>query len=168
MTRKIRNVLAAALYATLASGVAIPAHAAIVIRDVTDPPPTFWNWGSGDIVITDSVCVGTDQSGFLARWYRIGAWGTGAGGSFFLQGPAPAAGDVLSYTVQWAWSAGQTSGTNLPPLTWQIAFMNPSLDLNCQTAGVNATVIVTIPQADLLAAPAGVYTGTLYLIVAPL
>lgn len=160
--------MAGLLCTCLACGVVNPVRAEIVIRDVLDPPPTVWPWGSGDIVISDSVCVGTDQPGFFARIYRIRATGSGSGGSFFLQGPSPALTDTLSYTVQWNNQANQSSGTNLTAGVQQFAFMNPKLNLACATAGVNATVIVTIPQADLLAAPAGDYEGTLYLTVAPL
>lgn len=156
------------LWACLSSVLATPAWADIVIRDVLDPPPTIWPWGSGDILITDSVCIGTDQPGFFARLYRITATGSGSGGSFFLQGPAPLNNDVLSYTVQWNSQAGQNVGTNLTAGVPQIAIMIPKLDLNCSPSpGVNASVIVIIPQTDLLNAPAGDYSGILYLTVAP-
>jgi hypothetical protein len=144
----------------------ITGQAAIVIRDVTDPSPIAWTWGSGDIQYIDSICVGTDQPGNNFR-YTVTATGSGAGGSFYLQGPQPASNDVLSYTVQWNNRANRTNGVTLTAGVPRNRRANPKLDLACNIVGVNATVIVTIPETDLLNAPAGNYSGTLYLEVAP-
>ncbi|HID48321.1 MAG TPA: hypothetical protein EYP40_01700 [Chromatiales bacterium] len=171
MARSIHQFLTGLAGLCLAGGVMHPASADIVIRDVLDPPPAVWAWGSGDIVITDSVCVGTDQPGRLR--YTITATGSGAGGSFFLQGPAPATNDVLSYTVQWNDRANQTSGVNLTAGTPSSRRARPTVDLDCRRRGaytLNASVIVTIPETGstgLLNAPAGAYSGILYLRVAP-
>lgn len=160
--------MAAVLFFCLAGGMMDTGQADIVIRDVTDPSPVVWAWGSGDIQYIDSVCIGTDQPGFFSRIYRLTATGSGSGGSYYLQGPLPATTDVLSYTVQWNNSANQTTGNNLPAGVQRVKFMNPKLDLACAPSGVNATVIVTISGADLLNAPAGDYSGILYLLVEPL
>ena len=149
-----------------------PALADIVIRDVLDPASTVWTWGSGDIQIIDSVCVGTNEPPRPYR-YTITATGSGSGGSFFLQGPAPLTNDVLSYTVQWNNRANRTTGANLTAGVPRNRRARPKVDLNCLRRGtytLNASVIVTIPEAGptgLMNAPAGDYSGILYLEVAP-
>lgn len=161
-----QNVAARLLLFCLLGGMLSTGQAAIVIRDVTDPSPVLWAWGSGDIQYSDSICIGTDQTTPVIR-YTVTATGSGAGGSFYLQGPQPASTDVLSYTVQWNSRAGQTSGVALTAGLAKNRTATTELDLACSPIGVNATVIVTIPQTDLMTAPAGDYSGVLYLEVAP-
>jgi len=161
----IRKVTTRVICICLLGSMAGTAQADIVIRDVTDPATVVWTLGGGDIQYIDSVCIGvTPQSPV----YDVTATGTGSGGSFFLQGPLPSATDTLSYTVQWSNKAGQTTGTALTAGQPRNTSMgNAKLDLNCNPGGMNATVIVTIPQTDLTNAPNGDYSGTLFLEVAP-
>ncbi|MGH6900490.1 MAG: hypothetical protein ACREJ5_28735 [Geminicoccaceae bacterium] len=114
--------------------------------------------GGGDMRGVDDLCVYSNNGG-----YEITATGNGAGQAFELTGTSSA---TISYTVEWATSAGAATGTALPsavPLAGQGGtFTTP----DCGGAD-NARVIVTVADADLAAAPSDDYTGVLTLLVAP-
>lgn len=127
----------------------------IVINDV-DPLSATWS-GTGTLQLTDDVCVGTNS----ATGYTITASGDGTSNAFTLANGA----DTLVYSVAWAATAAQTTGEALIT-TAASTTQTTAQDLNC--VANSATVIVDIAEVDLLAANAGVHTGTLTLLVTPL
>lgn len=107
-----------------------------------------------------SVCS-TASSGH----YRVRASGSGAGGAFLLT----SGGNTLPYTVQWAGSTGQTSGTNLQANVNSPEFSTSlSNILACIfTQPLTASLIVRLAGTDTANARAGDYTGTLTLLIVP-
>lgn len=101
----------------------------------------------------------------LLRGYSIKATGSSSGGPFTISnGSTP-----MPYTVQWAFSGGQTIGS---ALTSGVSLSgNPGLSLLCGglfgLLASNASLIITLPANSLAAAQAGTYTGTLSLMVSP-
>jgi hypothetical protein len=117
---------------------------------------TTWN-GTGALQLVDNVCVGTNST----TGYTITASGDGDSSAFTLDN----GGSTLAYSVSWAATASQTTGEALAT-TIASATQTTTQDLNC--AAESATVIVDISDTDLLAAEAGVHTGTLTLLVTPI
>jgi len=110
---------------------------------------------------TDDVCVWS-----TTRAYSITATGDGGGGAFTLTGNT--GGDFLAYTVEWAESAGQTSGTALTSGTSLDNRTTTATSTDCNGGNDNnATVIVAVAEDDLAAVTADSYSGTLTLLVAP-
>ena len=95
--------------------------------------------------------------------YSVTATGSGTGSAFQVSSGAA----VLPFDVQWADTAGQAGGTLLQPGTPAGGFANGATGFSCPTQGANASLTVTIRSADIAAAPAGTYTGTLQLLIAP-
>ena len=95
--------------------------------------------------------------------YSVTATGSGTASAFDLSSGAA----ILPYDVQWAGAAGQTGGTLLQPGSPAAGFGGGANGFNCSTQGANASLTVTIRSADIAAAPAGTYTGTLQLLIAP-
>lgn len=127
------------------------------ISNLTDVVTTFD--GTNDIADTQSVCVYRNGTGL----YAITATGDGGvGGNEFIIDTVAA--DELDYTVQWndgTGAVGMTSGTQL---TGQ---QNADVaDPNC-AGGDTANLTIGVLASDMVAAPSGVYTGTLTLVVAP-
>lgn len=143
---------------TMALSVSVPNI--VVIRNVADPAPAAFD-GATDVTFNDNVCVGTNS----ATGYAITATSTngGVGGPFFLTDTVT----NVSYNVAWANSSGAVAGTAfaLSDDTQNYA-AGPIDNLACATT--NATVLITVPAANLLGAPASTYTDTLSLTVAPL
>ncbi|PZQ57526.1 MAG: hypothetical protein DI555_00925 [Novosphingobium pentaromativorans] len=112
---------------------------------------------------SQTVCVYAS----LGR-YSITARGSGASNAFTLGNTANSA-QQLAYTVQWAFTGNQTTGTQL---TAGQALSSPnSINILCSLGGLlasSASLIVTLPSANLSAAQAGSYTGILTLMVAPI
>ncbi|RJF87810.1 hypothetical protein D3874_12895 [Oleomonas cavernae] len=109
----------------------------------------------------DDVCIFSNTGG-----YNVTASGDGTGSAFELTGFST--GDAVPYNVQWATTAGATSGTALTagtPLTGLGgSFTNPTCRGGAQ---LNARVLVDVTEAVLSEAPADNYTGTLTLLVEP-
>lgn len=108
-----------------------------------------------------NLCVWSNTSG---RGYTITAAGSGPGSAFALSDGT----NSLPYAVEWSASAGQSSGSALAagaPLSGlSSAATNPS----CSSGpAASASLIVKMTAADLQAAVASSYTGTLTLVVAP-
>ena len=95
--------------------------------------------------------------------YSVTATGSGAASAFELSSGAA----ILPFEVQWADTAGQAGGTLLQPGTPTAGFANGATGFACPSQGANASLTVTIRSADIAAAPAGTYTGTLQLLIAP-
>ncbi len=118
---------------------------------------------SVDASRAQSLCVWSNTS---TRGYNITATGNGAANAFTLaSGTLP----VVPYTVAWASTSAQTTGTALAAgvaLTGQTSSATRS---DC-SAGPSATasLIVSMSSANLQTMTAGsTYNGTLTLVVAP-
>ena len=109
----------------------------------------------------DDVCVFSNTGG-----YSVTASGDGAGGAFELTGATAA--EPLPYGVQWATTAGATSGTALTPGTALTGLVGTFTNPSCQAgAALNARVLVAVTADDLGVVSADTYTGTLTLTVEP-
>ena len=110
-----------------------------------------------------NVCVWSNTS---TRGYSITATGSGAGSAFTLaNGTNPA----VPYTVQWAGSTGQTSGTALVNGAALSGLTSTATNSDCSAGPTSsASLIVGVASSTLQSMVAGVnYTGTLTLVVAP-
>lgn len=144
---------------TMALSVTVPNI--IVIKNVVDPAAVTFT-GSADVNFTTSVCVGTNG----AAGYTITASSAyGVGGPFALSDAT--ATHSVAYNVAWAATAGATTGTAFSTSgTTQTFSTGPVSNLSCATN--DATAVITVPAANLQLVPAGTYTDTLSLTVAPL
>jgi len=110
-----------------------------------------------------NVCVWSNTS---TRGYTITATGSGAANAFTLaNGVLP----VVPYTVQWASSSGQTSGTSLTAGTTLTGQTSTATNQDCSSGpAASASLVVSIGSSTLQSMSAGVtYNGTLTLVVAP-
>ena len=110
-----------------------------------------------------NVCVWSNTS---TRGYSITATGSGSGSAFTL---ANGANPAVPYTVQWAGSAGQSSGTGLASGAALTGLTSTATNSDCSAGpSASASLIVTIGSSTLQSMVAGVnYTGSLTLVVAP-
>ena len=110
-----------------------------------------------------NVCVWSNTS---TRGYTITATGSGAANAFTL---ASGALPVVPYTVQWAQTSGQTSGTGLLAGTALTGLTSGAINSDCSAGpSSSASLVVSVASPDLQGMTAGVtYTGTLTLVVAP-
>lgn len=97
--------------------------------------------------------------------YNITAKGSGASNAFTLANGAL----TVPYSVEWATSSGQTSGTALTALTNKTGLTSSATSPDCSTgASASASLIVKMTAANLQSMRAATtYTGTLTLTVAP-
>jgi len=112
---------------------------------------------------SENLCVWSNTSG---RAYQITASGSGGGASntFALTDGTT----ELPYSVEWAASTGQTSGTALATGTALIGLTSSATNPTCSAgAATTASLIVKMAAADLQAAVASSYTGSLTLVLAP-
>jgi hypothetical protein len=110
-----------------------------------------------------NVCVWSNTS---TRGYTITATGSGAANAFTLaSGVLP----VVPYTVQWASSSGQTSGTGLTAGSTLTGQTSTATNSDCSAGPTaSASLVVSIGSSTLQSMSAGVtYNGTLTLVVAP-
>ena len=110
-----------------------------------------------------NVCVWSNTS---TRGYNITASGSGSANAFTL---ASGALPVVPYTVQWASSSGQTSGTSLATGTALVGQTSSATNQDCSAGPASsASLVVGISSATLQSMTAGAtYNGTLTLVVAP-
>lgn len=109
----------------------------------------------------EDVCVWSNTS---ARGYQVTATGSGAGSAFTLSDGT----NTLPYSVEWAGSSGQLSGTSLTSGTALAGLTSTAISPACTSGPASsASLIVRMSQANLEAAVASSYTGTLTLVVAP-
>lgn len=119
---------------------------------------------ASNAVSSQNVCVWSNAA---SRAYRITATGSGSGNAFTLDAvgaPAP-----VSYSVQWAGSSGQSSGTALTSGAALTGLTSTAVNSDCSAGpATTASLIVGIDQTTLQSMTANlVYTGTLTLMVAP-
>lgn len=110
-----------------------------------------------------NVCVWSNTS---TRGYTITASGSGAANAFTLaSGALPA----VPYTVEWAASSGQTSGTTLTAGSALVGQTSSATNSDCSAGpAASASLVVSMGSPTLQSMSAGVtYNGTLTLVVAP-
>lgn len=109
-----------------------------------------------------SVCVWSNSS---TKGYYITATGSGAASAFTLANGSA----TVPYSVEWAGSSGQTSGTALTAATALHGLTSTATNPTCASGPASsASLVVRISSADLQAMQAATtYTGTLTLVVAP-
>lgn len=109
----------------------------------------------------EDVCVWSNTSG---KGYTVTASGSGTSNAFTLSDGT----DTLAYDVQWSDSAGQSTGTALVSGTALTGLTSSAVNPTCSSGPAStASLIVNMTAANLQAAVAGDYTGTLTLVVAP-
>lgn len=110
-----------------------------------------------------SLCVWSNTS---TRGYNITATGSGAASAFTLaSGSLP----VVPYTVAWASTSGQTSGTALTAGTALTGQKSTAITSDCSAGpSASASLVVSMSSTTLQTMTAGsTYNGTLTLVVAP-
>jgi hypothetical protein len=110
-----------------------------------------------------NVCVWSNTS---TRGYTITASGSGAANAFTLaSGALPA----VPYSVEWASSSGQTSGTSLTAGAALTGQTSSAINSDCSAGPTaSASLVVSMGSSTLQSMTAGVtYNGTLTLVVAP-
>jgi len=109
-----------------------------------------------------SVCVWSNTA---TKAYTITATGSGTASAFTLSDGATA----VPYSVEWASSSGQTSGSALTTGTASASLTSTATSQNCASGpAASASLVVGIATADLGTMSAGSsYTGTLTLLVTP-
>lgn len=118
---------------------------------------------SVDASDAQNVCVWSNTS---TRGYTITATGSGTANAFTL---ASGALPEVPYTVQWASSSGQTSGTGLTAGSALTGQTSSATNSDCSAGpAATASLVVSIGSSTLQSMNAGVtYNGTLTLVVAP-
>ena len=109
-----------------------------------------------------NVCVWSNTS---TRGYNVTASGSGAASAFTLASGAL----TVPYSVEWAASTGQTSGSALTSGAALTGLTSTATNANCASGPAkSASLIVKISTANLQTMQAAAsYTGTLTLVVAP-
>lgn len=109
-----------------------------------------------------NVCVFSNTA---TKGYNIKATGNGASSAFTLANSSL----TVPYTVEWANTTGQTSGTSLVTNTALTGQTSLATNPTCSSgASPTASLIVKISSADLLSMQSSTtYTGTLTLLVGP-
>ena len=110
-----------------------------------------------------SVCVWSNSS---TRGYKITALGSGAGNAFELGGTGLTA---VPYSVEWAASSGQTTGTSLTAGSPSGGLVSTAVTSACNAGpSSSASLIVSLSSSTLESMTAdAAYTGALTLVVAP-
>jgi hypothetical protein len=111
---------------------------------------------------TQNVCVWSNTS---TKGYNVTATGSGAGSAFTLANAAL----TVPYSVEWAGTSGQSSGTALTSGSALTGLTSVATNATCSAgASSSASLIVKISSANLQTMQAATnYTGTLTLVVAP-
>lgn len=117
---------------------------------------------STNVFDAQDVCVFSNTA---TRGYSLTATGSGAANAFTLS----AGGSTVPYTVEWAPTIGQTSGSTLTAGNVQTGFTSSATHQLCNTGPAgSASLIVRLASADLSTMQSGqTYTGTLTLLVQP-
>lgn len=172
------------LVAGIASAIASPAHAAAtqgtlgatstgVVNISASVPNRARISGLNDVSFANqdpataasnaqSVCVWSNTA---TKAYTITASGSGTSSAFTLTNGTA----TVPYTVEWAASGGQTSGSALTAATASGSLTSGAVSQNCASAPLSsASLIVKMSTTDLGTMSAGAsYTGTLTLLVTP-
>lgn len=109
-----------------------------------------------------NVCVWSNTT---TKAYTITATGSGAANAFTLSDGAT----TVPYSVEWAATSGQTSGSALTTGTASASLTTAAINQTCSAAPTStASLIVRMSTTDLSTMSAGAtYTGTLTLLVTP-
>jgi hypothetical protein len=109
-----------------------------------------------------NVCVWSNTA---TKGYNVTASGSGAASAFTLASGAA----TVPYSVEWAGSSGQASGTGLTSGSALTGLTSTATSATCASgASSSASLIVKISTASLQTMQAATtYTGTLTLVVAP-
>jgi len=109
-----------------------------------------------------NVCVWSNTS---TKGYNVTATGSGTANAFTLANGAL----TVPYSVEWAGSSGQTTGSALSTGTALTGLTSTATNMNCASGpATSASLIVNISSANLQTMQAATtYTGTLTLVVAP-
>ena len=109
-----------------------------------------------------NVCVWSNTS---TKGYNVTASGSGAANAFTLASGAA----TVPYSVEWAASSGQSSGTGLTTGSALTGLTSTATNATCASGpSKSASLIVKIATTDLQSMQAATtYTGTLTLVVAP-
>lgn len=114
-------------------------------------------FGGADAVGTTDACVYRNGTGA----YRITATGSGAASAFSLTDGT----NSVGYSVEFDDGTGAVAMGASTPMIGRTG-ADPA-SATCATTGNNAVVTTTVVATDAAALPAGTYTGTLTLLVAP-
>ena len=116
---------------------------------------------SVDAIQAQNVCV---YSSSATSGYNVTASGTGPGGNFELSsGSLP-----LPFEVQWSATSGQGSGTQLSPNVPLTGQVSNATQQSCNSGPASsASLVVILRSSALSSATAGIYNGTLTLVVGP-
>jgi hypothetical protein len=116
---------------------------------------------SVDVSQAQSVCAFTQSA---TSGYNVIATGSGSGGAFTLS----AGTNQLAYDVQWASASAQSSGISLASGVPLSGLTSAATQQTCNSGPASsASLIVILRAAQLGAATAGSYSGTLSLMIAP-
>ncbi|HEY9033719.1 MAG TPA: hypothetical protein VIN71_07275 [Pseudomonadales bacterium] len=116
--------------------------------------------GSGNLTATEAFCVYRNGTGLYQVTLTGDSDGLGGPGTdFFVTSGA----NVLPYTVDYDDGSGALAVTSATPVTTRQGHQTLP---DCGVAD-NTSLTVTLLEADLQAAVAGAYAGTLTLVVAP-
>lgn len=109
-----------------------------------------------------NVCIWSNTA---TKAYTITATGSGSGSAFTLAAGA----NTVPYSVEWAPTSGQTSGSALTAGTASGSLTSAATHQTCTSGpSASASLIVRMSTADLSTMNAGSnYTGTLTLLVTP-
>lgn len=155
--RRIAATLAAAIVAATS---ATSASAQFVrVRNLDDLVLGSLATPQADRVVADDICVHSAANG--AR-YAVTVRGSGPGGAFALSGN----GYQIPIEVQWAFAPGQTTGIALTPGVALTGRSDGRTNPGCNAAPT-ASLVVIARAADVAAARAGNYTGSLTITVGP-
>lgn len=166
-----------------AAGLAMPAHAATqgslgatstgTVAISASVPARARLSGLADVAFTSvdpssaasnaqSVCAWSNTA---TKSYTVTATGSGASNAFTLANGAL----TVPYSVQWAGSASQTSGSALTAGTASSSFVSAATNQQCASGPTaSASLIIGISANDLQSMQASTsYTGTLTLLMTP-
>lgn len=109
-----------------------------------------------------NVCVWSNTA---TKAYTITASGSGSANAFTLAAGA----STVPYSVEWASTAGQTSGTALSTGTASASLISAATHQTCTSGpSASASLVIRMSTADLGTMSAGSnYTGTLTLLITP-
>ena len=116
----------------------------------------------GDAISAQSVCA---YSSTRSQSYTVTAVGSGRGSDFALSSEQ----NALSFDLQWSPLPGQMNGDALVPNVNAGPYVSGATHQRCNNGpSTSASLIITIRSADSAAAAAGVYSGSITLLMAPM
>ncbi|MBL7661363.1 hypothetical protein JNK13_01295 [bacterium] len=136
-----------------------PALAVVRISNMNDFAFGTWS-GSGDLQLTDAVCIYDSAGGAANRRYFITLTGSGAGGAFTIASGA----NTLAYSAAFAGSNGvftnMTAGV-------RVQFDGAHRTSNTCGGTTNAQIRISLTQANMLTVDNGSYSGILTVLLQP-